>query len=81
MVTAYQNLANQAPSAIRPDIQTLAAAFSAYASALSKVGYKFGSVPSASQISALEGATKVFTSTKLTAATKNLQAWAVANCK
>lgn len=81
MVAAYKTLANQAPSAIRPDIQTLAAAFSAYASALSKVGYKFGSVPSASQISALEGATKVFDSTKLKAATKNLQAWAVANCK
>ena len=81
MVAAYKNLANQAPSAIRPDIQTLAAAFSAYASALSKVGYKFGSVPSASQITALEGATKVFNSAKLKAATKNLEAWAVANCK
>jgi hypothetical protein len=81
MVTAYKNLANAAPSAIRPDIEVLASAFGSYASALSKVGYKFGSVPSASQISAIEGAVKVFDASKLKTATKNLEAWAASNCK
>jgi hypothetical protein len=81
VVTAYKNLANSAPSAIRPDIQVLAAAFSTYASDLSKTGYKFGSVPTASQISAIEGAVKVFDAAKLKSATTKLEAWAVANCK
>jgi hypothetical protein len=81
VVTAYKNLANSAPSAIRPDIEVLANAFSSYASALSKVGYKFGSVPSASQVSAIEGAVKVFDASKLQAATKNLEAWAASHCK
>jgi len=81
MVTAYKNLANAAPSAIRPDIEEFAAAFSTYASTLSKVGYKFGSVPTASQISAIEGATKLFTSAKLKSAETNLEAWAASNCK
>ena len=81
MVKAYQNLANAAPSAIRPDIEEFASAFSTYASTLSKVGYKFGSVPTASQISAIEGATKLFTSAKLKSAETNLEAWAASNCK
>ena len=81
VVTAYKNLANSAPSAIRPDIEVLASAFSSYASALSKAGYKFGSVPTASQISAIEGAVKVFNAAKLKSASKKLEAWAVANCK
>jgi hypothetical protein len=81
MVKAYQNLANAAPSAIRPDIEEFAAAFSTYASTLSKAGYKFGAVPTASQISAIEGATKLFESAKLKSAETNLEAWAASNCK
>jgi hypothetical protein len=81
MVTAYDNLAKAAPSAIRPDIQELAGAFSGYAAALNKVGYKFGSVPTASQISAIEAAVKVFSAAKLETATKHLETWATANCK
>jgi hypothetical protein len=81
MVKAYQNLANAAPSSIRPDIQELAGAFSAYASALGKAGYKLGSVPNASQISAIESATKLFTSSKMKSAETGLETWATANCK
>jgi hypothetical protein len=79
-VKAYQNLANAAPAAIRPDIQELAAAFSSYASALNKVGYKFGSVPTASQITALESASKDLSASKLASASKALETWAVKNC-
>jgi hypothetical protein len=81
VVTAYKNLANSAPSAIRPDIEEFAGAFSTYASTLSKVGYKFGSVPTASQISAIAGATKIFESAKMKSAETNLEAWAASNCK
>lgn len=80
-VKAYQNLANAAPGAIRSDVQVIATAFSAYASALSKAHYTFGTVPSASQIAALEQATKVFSQAKLKDASKGIEAWAVANCK
>ncbi len=80
-VKAYQNLANAAPSAIRPDIEAIASAFTAFASALSKAHYTFGTVPSASQITALEQATKVFSQAKLKSASNAIEAWAVANCK
>lgn len=80
MVKAYQNLANSAPSAIRPDIEELASAFSAYAADLSKANYKFGTVPSASQISAIEAASKEFSASKIETASKAIEAWAVKNC-
>jgi hypothetical protein len=79
-VTAYKNLANAAPAAIKPDIEELANAFSAYATALGKSGFKPGTVPSASQITAIESAAKTFSSTKLLAASKGLEAWALKNC-
>jgi hypothetical protein len=80
-VTAYRNLANAAPSAIRPDLQVLAGAFASYANALSKSGYKFGTVPSASQVTAVEQAVKTFDTAKMSAALKHLKAWGTANCR
>jgi hypothetical protein len=80
MVTAYKNLANAAPAAIRPDIEELSNAFATYASDLSKVNYKFGTVPSASQITAIEAATKTFSASKMESASKAVEAWAVKNC-
>jgi hypothetical protein len=81
MTQAYHNLADAAPSAIRSDVQVAANAFAAYASDLQKAGYKFGTVPSASQIAAIESAVKTFDSSKLKSASAAIQAWAVANCK
>ncbi len=81
VVAAYQGLANAAPSAIRPDIRVLTGALSAYATDLAKAGYTFGTVPSASQITAIESAVKVLESANLKAAVKRLQAWAVQNCR
>src|SRR5579863_9289092 len=57
---AYQDLASAAPSAIHSEVQEIANAFTAWASALSKANYKLGTVPSATQIAALEQASKVF---------------------
>jgi hypothetical protein len=79
-VKAYQNLANAAPSAIRPEIQELASAFTSYASALAKANYTFGKVPSATQISAIVAASKDLSARKMETASKALEAWAVKNC-
>ncbi len=80
-VKAYQNLANEAPSAIHSDMQAIANAFATYAGDLQKANYKFGTVPNASQISALESAAKAFDVPKMKSASKDIEAWAVANCK
>jgi hypothetical protein len=79
-VAAYRALANAAPSAIRPDLQTLAGAFTAYATAVGKAGFKPGQVPSPTQIAAIEAAAKQFSNTKLLAASKAIESWAAKNC-
>jgi len=79
-VAAYNNLANQAPSAIKPDVQTIAAAFSSFASALEKVNYKFGSVPSATQLAGLQTAVHVFQQSDVKQAETSIEAWAKHNC-
>lgn len=79
-VKAYQDLANAAPSAIQPDLQTLSQAFSTFAAALTKTGYTLGRVPTASQAAALESAVQVFTQSKLRTAEQNVAAWAKQNC-
>jgi hypothetical protein len=78
--TMLKSLASAAPSEIRGDFETFAGAFSAYAAALSKSGYKPGKVPTAAQLTALASASKAFSSTKLQAAEKHLTAWSQKNC-
>lgn len=79
-VKAYQQLADSAPSAIRPDIEAMAQSFSSFANALAKSGYKAGKTPSPSQLIAHESAAKAFSSSKLVTAEKDVEAWAVKNC-
>ncbi len=79
-VSAYDNLANAAPSAIKPDVQTIATAFASFASALEKVNYKFGSVPSATQLAGLESAVHVFEQSNVKQAEASVAAWAKQNC-
>jgi hypothetical protein len=79
-VKAYQQLAGSAPSAIRPDLEDMAQAFTSFASAISKSGFKPGKVPSPSQIAGLESAAKSFSSAKLEKDEKDVEAWAVKNC-
>lgn len=79
-VKAYQDLANAAPSAIQPDMQTISQAFSAFAAALAKTGYTVGHAPTASQAAALQSAVQVFTQPKLRTAAQKVAAWARQNC-
>lgn len=79
-VTAYQNLANAAPSAIRPDVQVMAQLFSSFAGALSKVGYTPGQAPSPTQLAGLQTAVQLFSQPKVRAAEQHLTAWAHQNC-
>lgn len=79
-VKAYQDLASAAPSAIQPDVRTLAQAFSTFAAALAKTGYTLGQVPTASQAAALQSAVQVFTQSKLRTAEQNVATWAKQNC-
>ena len=79
-VKAYQDLANAAPSAIQPDLQTISQAFATFAGALAKTGYTLGKAPTASQAAALQSAAQVFTQSKLRTAEQNIAAWAKQNC-
>ena len=77
---AFQAMAAAAPSEIRGDFQTIAGAFSAYAQALAKSGYKPGTVPSAAQLAQIQAAAKTFSAPKLQAASRHLSAWSQKNC-
>jgi hypothetical protein len=79
-VADFQNLANAAPSAIRPDLETIAQAFTSFATAFKKSGYEIGKTPTAAQTAALEASMAVFSQPKLKAAELALQAWGKKNC-
>jgi hypothetical protein len=76
----FQAYANAAPSEVRGDFQTLAAAFTTYLHALVKAGVKPGKIPTAAQIAQIQAAAKAFSSPKLQAAEQHLVAWAQKNC-
>ena len=81
--TELQALAKAAPSDIRGDFQTFAAAFSGFLHALQSSGYKLGSKtpPTAAQAAAFAAAAKSFDTPKLKQAEQHLSAWAHQNCK
>jgi hypothetical protein len=79
-VSAYHDLANAAPSAIRPDVQVMAQLFSSFAAALSRVGYTLGKTPTAAQLAGLQTATQMFNQPKFRAAEHRLTVWAQQNC-
>jgi hypothetical protein len=76
----FKALASAAPAEIRGDFETFAGAFSAYAQAVTKAGFKAGKTPNAAQIAALTAAAKSFSAPKLRAAEQHLSAWAKTNC-
>jgi hypothetical protein len=76
----FKALASAAPSEIRGDFETFAAAFSAYAKALGNAKIKPGQTPTAAQIAALTAAAKSFSAPKLQAAEQHLVAWSKKNC-
>jgi hypothetical protein len=78
--TAYNNLANAAPSAIKSDVQTIATAFSSFATALQNAHFKIGTAPTASQLAALTAAGKSLDTAGIKNAASNIAAWAKQNC-
>jgi hypothetical protein len=78
-----QALAAAAPSEVRDDFETFAAAFSSFLHTLDKAGYKAGSnaPPTAAQVAALTQAAKSLNTPKLQRAEQHLTAWARKNCK
>ncbi len=77
---ALQALASAAPGEIRGDFETFASAFTAYAQAFAKVGFKPGKVPTAAQLAQMATAAKALSTPKLQAAEQHLSAWAQKNC-
>jgi glutathione S-transferase len=78
--TAFHNMANAAPSVIRGYLETISTAFTAFETDLKNSGYVVGQTPTPSEAASLASAEKVFTSPKLLAASKALQAWEAKNC-
>jgi hypothetical protein len=76
----FKALASAAPAEIRGDFETFAGAFSAYAQAFAKVGFKPGKVPTAAQLAAMATAAKSFSAPKLQVAERHLSVWAQKNC-
>ena len=75
-----EELASKAPDEIKPDVETLAQAFSTYASKIKDLGLKVGSTPTADQVQQLQAAAASLNDPKVTAASKNLEAWAKSHC-
>jgi hypothetical protein len=76
----FQNLVSAAPSAIQPDLEAVAQAFTKFAAAFTKSGYEIGKAPTAAQTAALESAEAVFAEPKLRSAEAALEAWGKKNC-
>lgn len=75
-----QDFASKTPSDIRPDFETLAAAFVKVAGALKGVDLASGKTPDAATLAKLQQLSTEFTSPKLKAAEAHIQAWATQNC-
>ena len=79
-VSLFKALADAAPSDIHGDLETLADAFATEAAALQKAHITPGKTPTASQLAALAGAGKAFSSPKVQAATQHLEAYGQSHC-
>ena len=80
VATAYKNLADASPAAIKPDMETIAGEFGNFAAAVQKVGYTPGKVPTPAQIGALQSAVKLLDQSKLRTAETHIASWAAQNC-
>jgi len=76
-----KEFADKTPSDIRPDFQTLADAFSKYASALKDIHFTPGQVPNAATLAKLQQLSTSIDQTAVTKAATNISAWAKNNCK
>jgi hypothetical protein len=73
-------LASKVPEEIRADVETMAQAFSEYASKLKDIGITPGTTPSADQLQQLQSALTSLDQQKLTDAAQHIEAWSKANC-
>ena len=76
-----KEFADKTPSDIRPDFQTLADAFSKYASALKDIHFTPGQVPNAATLAKLQQLSTSIDQGAVTTAATNISAWAKNNCK
>jgi hypothetical protein len=76
----FQEFADQAPSEIRSDVQTIADAFTKIASALQGVNLQSGQAPSAEALAKLQQLSNEIDQAKVTRASENISAWVQKNC-
>jgi hypothetical protein len=76
----FQAFVSIVPSEIKGDVQTIADAFTAYATALKGVNLSSGQTPSASDLQKMQDALKSFDQQKVQAAEQRLEAWTKKNC-
>jgi hypothetical protein len=77
---AFQEFADNAPEAIREDMQTLAGAYVEIVEVLADVNLETGETPSAEQIGQLTAALGSINQAEVTAAAERISAWATENC-
>jgi hypothetical protein len=80
VAVAYQNLANGAPSEIRADLQLTSQAFTSFAAAFTKIGYKPGQVPTPAQVAGVNTAAQVLSQPSFRSAEQRISVWAHKNC-
>ena len=76
-----KQFADQTPSAIRPDFETLADAFSKVAGALKGVNLSSGKTPDASTLAKLSQLATQLQGAKVQAALSNIETWAKNGCQ
>jgi len=76
----FHTLAAAAPGPIQQDVQTIADTFTTFANRLSQLGYKIGSIPSATQLIGLESALTSLKTAKVSQAEQHITAWVKSNC-
>jgi hypothetical protein len=80
-VTAlFEEFAENAPDEIRDDLQVLAEAYAAYATALADVDLQAGEVPDAQTLAEIQQAIASLDQTEVAAASASLSAWSTENC-
>jgi len=77
----FQQFADKTPADIRPDFQTIAAAYSKIADALKGVDLSSGKTPSAAVLAKLAALSTQIDQAKLQKAETHISTWATQNCR
>ncbi len=76
----FQQFVDAVPSEIKPDVQTLADAFTTYANALKGIDLTSGKTPSAGDLQKMQSALQSLDVQKVQTAEQHLEAWTRKNC-